>query len=500
MANQRAFHASTARTRLVFGGNQSGKSRCVAQEIKWWLEESHPYRETPLRPKIYVVSADYRTLGEGVFRHLLGDPGHKTPAILHEWDIVRYGTYIPGTTMPSWFLHRNGGVVNLISGEGGEKARQKVQAAAIDLCCVDEEVPGDMWQELMARRLTYGGEVTVSATLVRSEEWLIDLEERAETGDKEVFMVRLDTKRAVDRGHIDRLAYEEMEGTLSEQEIHVRLRGGSRKRQGLVYPEFGKDHIVEPYDIGVNWTRFCGIDPGRRTCAVIWGAVDPDGKIHIYREGYFRNATYHEVAKYIQHVEGWVAHPKTDELVIGEKTEILQNRWVDPHAYDHAVSGQPGVATLLAGDYRIYTSPAPNAVHYGIEKVHQYLRKGMDDTPGLVVFKTCVNLIREMRGYKWVDDTKGGALTHSRKDQPVKRNDHACDALRYMLAGGVKFHKDNPRAEKLRREMEKIRDIEAYASPQLQDRMRQWWVERELRKRGLNQGGGYIGGIGQDGR
>jgi len=501
LADQEGFHRSKARTRLLFGGNQSGKSRAAAQEIKWWFEGSHPYRTTPSRPKIYVISADYRTLTEGVYRHLLGDPGGKCPAILHEWEIERYGSFIAGTTMPSWLLHRSGAVINFISGEGGEKARQKVQAAAVDLIEIDEEIPGDMYQELLARRLTYGGELMVTATLVRSEDWLLTLEDQAEEGDPHVDLFRLDTKRAVDRGHIDRIAYEEMESKLNEEDIVVRLRGGSRRRQGLVYPEFGRHHIVRThaYEIKRDWTRYCAIDPGRRTCAVLWAAISPDEKIHVYREAYFHGATYHDVAKAIYQLERWEHDPVSGLYRHGEDTELMETRWIDPHAYDHAVSGQPGVATLLAADYSIPTSPAPNAVHYGIEKVHQSLMAGLDGTPNLIVWDTCKNLIREFRSYKWVED-QGSAYAHERKDQPVKRNDHALDALRYLLAGGCSYDRTNRQWKELKEKIDRQRDIEALGSTKLQDRLERWWAEKKAVSMGRRTGGGYMGGIGDEGR
>lgn len=499
MAPQKQFHQSTARTRLLFGGNQSGKSRAASQEIKWWLEGSHPYRTTPSQPKIYVISADYRTLSEGIYRHLLGDAAGKVLPILHEWEIVRYGTTLPGTNMPSWIMHKDGGVVNFISGEGGEKARRKVQAAAVNLVSIDEEIPGDMYKELLARRLAYGGELMVTATLVRSEDWLIELEDQAEAGDPSIDLFRLDTRRAVERGHIDAIAYDEIDSRLTEEEKQVRLRGGSRKRQGLVYPEFSKDHVVDSESLPEQWTRYCAIDPGRRTCAIVWAAISPDERIHIYREGYFHGRTYHDLAKYIYEVEGWYYDELGRTWLPTEKSEVIQTRWIDPHAFDHAVSGQPGVATLLAADYHIGTSPAPNAVHYGIEKVHQALMRGMDGQPNLVVWRRCKNLIREFRTYKWVDD-QGSTYSHERKDQPIKRNDHALDAVRYMLAGGVKHDRTNKKWRQLKKRLDKQRDIESLGSTKLQDRMEKWWLEREARGMSKRVGEAYVGGIGDEGR
>lgn len=61
--------------------------------------------------------------------------------------------------------------------------------------------------------------------------------------------------------------------------------------------------------------------------------------------------------------------------------------------------------------------PADKDVTEGIRKV-----KSMP----LYVTKRSVNLIKELKSYKWRSDKDGKVL-----DEPVKFNDHACDALRY---------------------------------------------------------------------
>lgn len=44
------------------------------------------------------------------------------------------------------------------------------------------------------------------------------------------------------------------------------------------------------------------------------------------------------------------------------------------------------------------------------------------DHPKLFIFSSCVNLIREIKGYTWGEG-----------ESPVKRDDHALDALRYFI-------------------------------------------------------------------
>lgn len=490
--NQLSFHQSNAPIRLLFGGNQSGKSRSASQEIKWWCEESHPYLITPKAPKLYVLSADYRTLTEGVVRHLLGSP--KNPAILHEWEIEKLGPAAAKTGVPSFIRFKSGAQIDLISGDGGEEARKKLQAAAVDAVFIDEEIPGILWKELMARRLSYGGKVVVSATLQRSEEWLLDLEQASISGNKKIHLTRLDTRRAVERGHVSREVYDEMTAFLSDEDKYVMLRGGSRKRQGLVYPEFGSDHICEPFDVPEHWTRYCSIDPGRRTCCVLWAACTPDERVFIYREGYFHGIRYHQLAKFIFESEGYYYNEEKELWVKGDKSEHISIRWIDPSAFYHTASGEAGVGTLLSSDYDIYTSPAQNNVHYGIERVHQLLRFGLDDKPNMRVFNTCQNLIKEFGQYRWVQD-QGSTWAHERKDQPVKRHDHAMDALRYMIAMGITHRHDDPEVKREKYEAEKQQDYDRIGNAGMADRLKKWWRGREVRKKNGNESG-YIGGVG----
>ena len=48
--------------------------------------------------------------------------------------------------------------------------------------------------------------------------------------------------------------------------------------------------------------------------------------------------------------------------------------------------------------------------------------KPLVGAPKLYIFASCVNMIREIKGYMWADN-----------DVPVKRDDHAMDELRYYV-------------------------------------------------------------------
>lgn len=72
----------------------------------------------------------------------------------------------------------------------------------------------------------------------------------------------------------------------------------------------------------------------------------------------------------------------------------------------------------------LHTIDANNDVTDGINMTTSEMKKG-----NLYVCSECTNTIREIEGYVW-DNKKG----EKGEDCPVKKNDHACDALRYAIA------------------------------------------------------------------
>jgi phage terminase large subunit len=60
--------------------------------------------------------------------------------------------------------------------------------------------------------------------------------------------------------------------------------------QGQMFPELKRDrHVIEPITLPASWKRYNGLDWGfTAPWAVLWAAVDEDGRVWIYREIYQR--------------------------------------------------------------------------------------------------------------------------------------------------------------------------------------------------------------------
>jgi len=67
----------------------------------------------------------------------------------------------------------------------------------------------------------------------------------------------------------------------------------------------------------------------------------------------------------------------------------------------------------------VYIKPGNKSVKDGIDFVKRQR---------LIIDPVSVNLIKELKSYKWMETINGDTL-----DQPVKLNDHIVDALRYGI-------------------------------------------------------------------
>lgn len=202
--------------------------------------------------------------------------------------------------------------------------------------------------------------------------------------------------------------------------------------EGAVYPDFDPlRHIIDPFDIPADWRKIRVVDFGLTNPFVcLWLAIDPDGRIYVYREIYMTQRTVK-------------AHSKDINTHTGdEEIEITICDW---DAEDRLTLEENDILNLQAN----------KDVSYGINLITERLQWKEDGRARLYVFRTCLtepdeqlrnkrpmSITEEFPSYAWAKDLNGGV----KKDQPAKINDHALDALRYGVAyidsgdgGGMEF-------------------------------------------------------------
>jgi PBSX family phage terminase large subunit len=222
--------------------------------------------------------------------------------------------------------------------------------------------------------------------------------------------------------------------TYSEERIAREVMASFDAFEGAVYPEFRRDiHVIKPFDIPKSWTRVIGIDHGyRNPAAWVWGAVDQDGTIYVYREFYEKEWLIEEIC-----------NGKKDKNAPGVKA-LMKGELIDQGRIDPSTRAQRNEKNgEKVSDFVIYKDALPddfplllanNDVTAGIDRVKSYLKINPNTgKPKMYIFSNCNNVIDEMSKYRYKELSVGQSGQQNQKEEPVKHDDHAMDALRYLV-------------------------------------------------------------------
>jgi PBSX family phage terminase large subunit len=198
--------------------------------------------------------------------------------------------------------------------------------------------------------------------------------------------------------------------------------------EGTVYEDSWdrKRNVVKRFPLKPEWPRYLVVDFGFVNPFVCgWWAMDPDGRLYMYREIYMTKRLVEDHARQIKHVSRW-GEQGGDPL----PREIIT---------DHDVEDYMTLQRHLG----LMTMPAYKSVSDGIQAVASRLRPAGDGRARLFYFEdalverdrelamakkpTCT--VEEYDSYVW-DERQG----LKKGDQPVKENDHGMDQSRYMVA------------------------------------------------------------------
>lgn len=163
--------------------------------------------------------------------------------------------------------------------------------------------------------------------------------------------------------------------------------------EGLVYPEFSKC-VVQALPPGLSGRKVGGLDFGfRNPCAAVWGMLDRDDILWLTGEHYLAGRPLSEHIRHLPRDVTWYADP----------------------------SGAAEIAELNRANFRVLRGD--NAVRPGLAAVAARLQ----DDALRVQAGLCPNLLREANLYRY-DET-----SRSHSEAPLGEQDHALDALRYLV-------------------------------------------------------------------
>ena len=205
--------------------------------------------------------------------------------------------------------------------------------------------------------------------------------------------------------------YEAMLLSLPEVERKRLLSGDWDVAEGAAFKEFNREiHVTDPVELPYNWVRVRACDYGYSApSCVLWGAIDWDNNIWIYRELYIRRHTGEQLADLILQMES-----NDPRMYIG----IL-----DRSCWNKTGHGLSVAESMIRKGVRWVPSNS-DRVNGKIE-VHRRLQVDDYGNPRIRIFNTCTNLVRTL-------PTLPISKTNS-EDIDTRTEDHAYDALRYMI-------------------------------------------------------------------
>mgnify|MGYP003144659721 CR=1 FL=1 len=215
--------------------------------------------------------------------------------------------------------------------------------------------------------------------------------------------------------------YEAMLMSLPEVERRRLLEGDWDVAEGAAFTEFDRNvHVCDPFELPKSWTRIRACDYGYASpSCVLWGAVDFDGNIWVYRELYGK---------------GWNAERLADLIIEMEAGDpYIQDYVLDGSCWDMRGQTGPSIAEVMIQRGVKWRRADKNRLAGKLE-THRRLQASSEEGNGVVLFSNCVNTIRSMPTIP--------LCKNNPEDVDTKAEDHAYDALRYMFMSRPRAARD----------------------------------------------------------
>ena len=341
------------------------------------------------------------------------------------------GATADGGERPQWYDYPNGARLYV----GGMDRAGAILSGERDFIYVNqaEELSIDDW-ETLTTRTTGRGAVTETPMLFGD----------CNPGAPTHWIINRLSLMVLHSRHEDNPSLYDEDGSLTPQGVRTmrildNLTGVRAKRlraglwvaaEGTVYEFDRAVHLIDPFPIPAEWMRVRSIDFGYTNPFVCqWWALDPDGRLYLYREIYMSRRTVRVHAQTIKTVERW-------ELESGEpnpERESIAFAVADHDAEDRATLAEE----------RIGTTAATKAISPGIQKTEERLKVAGDGRSRLFIMRgalverdeelarlkqpTCTE--QEFDVYMWPKGSDGKPV----KEVPIDLYNHGMDAMRYVV-------------------------------------------------------------------
>jgi phage terminase large subunit-like protein len=427
---QREFHGAPQQIRAFMGGNRSGKSHggvmddliqvCDRDAIPPWLQ---PFKRW--EPPCYgrIVAPDFTAAIEGVILEKLRHLAPKHQLLDGQWRKA-----YDSRRRRLWF--ENGSWIDFLS---YEQELDKHGGAALHFVHFDEEPGGDkgrrLYEENLMRLVDFGGHMILTFTPLMGLSWSYhELTRMGEPRtDDEIYCVVVDMD---DNPHLDDKSRKRMLARMQTDEVRAARKSGRFVHfAGLIYPEFDPQRHVVPQALPSPDAKiYVGIDPGiRYQAAVVWVALEPSGEMVVFHEIAVKGHHTAQIAAMIHAANGQFTTSMKEAY--GDHYEYEVTGYIiDPSARNTSLqTGRSDQMEYIA--HGIPTMPGQNSHSLGFTRVKARLAS---DPPRLLITANCDTLIQQFREYRW--KTPQNKAEGDAREEPVKKNDHALDALRYVIS------------------------------------------------------------------
>lgn len=370
------------RFRVLRCGRRWGKSTLCAKEIKG-LAIYNPVRIAYIAPTIQQA----RDIMWDMLKRELGDAIVKAVESPSREIVVR----------------TVGNETSLIQLRGWENI-ETLRGQAFDLLVLDEVASMKSfwanWNEILRPTLTDRRGAVLFASTPKGFNQFFDLCNK-ELTDKDYKSFHFTT---YDNPYIPVDEIESAKQSLPQEAFLQEYMASFQKTEGLVYKEFNREsHLYEALP-NIELKKIAGVDFGYVNPAAVLDIRTNGDKFWVENEWYKRERTDQQIAEYVAGMGFSEVYPDPES----------------PQAVEELKRKNVNIREVIKGK---------DSVEAGIKRIKELLISRR-----LMINKQCVNLISEFEMYSY--DDKDGEL--NQKEKPLKANDHALDALRYVVAMYIK--------------------------------------------------------------
>lgn len=412
---QLAFHKSQARTRLLIGGNRSGKTTGGAVEMVRSVTGTNPYRSTPIPFAGRAIGVDFP---HGIEMIVKPEIARWLPLSYLKggsWDSA-YNRELKTLTLEN---------LSTIEFMSYDQDLDKFSGTSRDGIWFDEEPPQTVYIENKLRLLDSGGSCWLTMTPVEGMSWSFDDIFTKAATDPNIDVFEVDT---FDNTHLNPSEIDLIMSGLSSEEIDARIHGKYVQLGGLIYKEFKFDvHTRDELNLDEllhqpNSQVWVAYDHGYTNPACfLWLHLTSDLNLTVFAEIYESQLTVEQLAMKVHEMN----------LSLGVQPRYYVG---DPSIVQHSGLTGKSVQTEFA-QHGVPIVPANNDVRLGVNALKQLFKAPINPDsllPRLTISRACPYLIWELQRYRWATWLrKKIAGDRNLKEEPHKKNDHACDTLRY---------------------------------------------------------------------